>query len=273
VAAGCAPLVVRDLAVTLGGSVVLRGLNLELRRGELLALAGRNGAGKTTLVRAITRVVRPVSGSIHVLGDEVASLSPAALARRIAVLPQTAEVPHGFSAHEIALMGRTPHLGLLARETARDYAAVRRALQQTEIWELRDRRVETLSGGERQRLLLARALAQETPILLLDEPTAHLDLGRQAEVLDLVTRLRRECDLAVLAVLHDLTLAAQYGDRVALLADGRIAADGSPAEVLTEPVLAGTYGARVMVIQHPETGRPVVLPAAAQTGRVDGLDP
>jgi len=165
----------------------------------------------------------------------------------------------------VALMGRTPHLGLLQSEGRADLAAVRRALEQTDTWHLASRRMGELSGGERQRVVVARALAQETPLLLLDEPTAHLDMGHQAAVLDLVRQLCRREGKAGLAVIHDLSLAGQYCDRLVMLNEGRIVGEGKPQEVLSPQLLASVYGTRVSVFSHPLTGRPVVTPMAGDS--------
>ncbi|MDP2948115.1 MAG: ABC transporter ATP-binding protein [Chloroflexota bacterium] len=256
---------IRDLTVAYGDLVALRQVSLSLSEGEMLGVVGPNGSGKSTLIRAITRVVRPRSGAIRLDGRDATRLSQRELAQRVAVVPQNPYLPDAFTALEVALMGRTPHLGLLQSEGRADLAAVRRALEQTDTWHLATRRAGELSGGERQRVVVARALAQEAPILLLDEPTAHLDVGHQATVLDLVRRLCRESGAdtrprAVLAVVHDLTLAAQYCDRLVMLNDGRVAAEGKPYEVLSPEILASVYGTRVWVFPHPLTGRPVVTP-------------
>jgi iron complex transport system ATP-binding protein len=254
------PLTIDGVSVSFGRQRVLEGVDLELRPGELLGLVGRNGAGKSTLVRAVTRIVKIDAGTVLVFGERVDRLSTVALARRIAVMPQSAELPHGYSGLEIVLMGRTPHIALLGSEGDRDFAVARRAMEQTDTWQLSSRRIDQISEGERQRLLLARALAQETPVLLLDEPTTHLDIGHQAALLDLLAGLRRDRGLSVLAVVHDLTLAAHYCDRLALLEGGRVAVEGNAADVLTVERLSGMYGGNISVIEHPTTGKPVVLP-------------
>src|SRR5947208_2149178 len=161
--------------------VVLRDLSLAVAAGELVGLVGPNGCGKTTLIRAVTKVVKPVSGEVRLCGDEVGALPQAEVARRVAVVPQEPVLPEAFTALECVLMGRTPHLKLLENEGAHDFDAARQAMERTGTWELAERRVDELSGGERQRVGVARALAQETPVLLLDEPTAHLDIGHQAD--------------------------------------------------------------------------------------------
>jgi iron complex transport system ATP-binding protein len=179
----------------------------------------------------------------------------------VAVVPQDPVLPPAFSALDCVLMGRTPHLRLLQQEGPRDIEIARRAMLATEAWLLADRPVGELSGGERQRVVVARALAQETPVLLLDEPTAHLDIGHQGAVLDLMRTFTRRDGKAVLAVVHDLTLAAHYCDRIVVLRDGAIAAEGAPAEVLTPDLLRSVYGVSIAVFPHPDTGRPVVVPS------------
>jgi iron complex transport system ATP-binding protein len=260
---------IRDLTVAYGELVALRQVSLSLAAGELLGVVGPNGSGKSTLIRAITRLVRPLGGDIRLDGSEVGRLSQRELACWAAVVPQNPYLPDAFTVLEVALMGRTPHLGLLQSEGRADLAAVRRALEQTDTWQLASRRVGELSGGERQRVVVARALAQETPLLLLDEPTAHLDVGHQAAVLDLLRELCRREGKAVLAVIHDLSLAGQYCDRLVMLSGGCIVGEGEPQEVLSPSLLASVYGTRVSVFAHPLTGRPVVTPLseAACPGR------
>lgn len=258
---------VRDLTLAYGERVALRDVSLSLARGELLGVVGPNASGKSSLIRAITNVVTPQRGEIRLDGSLLSRLSRRELSLRVAVVPQNPTLPEAFTALEVVLMGRTPHLGLLQSERRADWAAVRRALEQTDALELAERRIGELSGGERQRVVVARALAQEAPVLLLDEPTAHLDVGHQATVLELLRRLCRNdgadgCPKAVLAVVHDLTLAAQYCDRLAMLSEGRLVALGSPQEVLSAQVLATVYRTQVSVFPHPVTGRPVVTPAA-----------
>jgi iron complex transport system ATP-binding protein len=240
--------------------IALRDVSLSLAPGEVLGLVGPNGSGKTTFIRAITGVVRPTAGIVRISELEVSSLSQRELARQMAVVPQDPSLPPAFAALECVLMGRTPHLRLLQNESAHDLEVARRAMTATDTWRFAGRLLGELSGGERQRVIVARALAQETPILLLDEPTAHLDIGHQASVLRLVRESARSDGKAVLAVVHDLTLAAQYCDRLVMLRAGSIAAQGTPAEVLEPSLLRETYGVAVDVFPHPVTGRPVVAP-------------
>ena len=255
-----AALDVTGLTVAYGPRVVLSDVSLSLQPGRLLGLVGPNGSGKTTLIRAISGVVAPRAGEVRLAGDDALRLSAREVALRTAVVPQNPHLPPAFTALELVLMGRTPHLGLLAAEGRADVEASRRAMQATDTWELAGRRIGELSGGERQRVLVARALAQETPLLLLDEPTAHLDVGHQAATLRLMARLCRSEGKAVLAAIHDLTLAAQFCDRLVMLHRGEVVAEGAPADVLTPERVRAVYGASVHVLSHPLTGRPVLAP-------------
>jgi len=239
----------------------LKGVSLSVSAGEVVGLVGPNGSGKTTLIRAVTGGLKLSAGRIELGGEDVERLTQAERARRAAVVPQNAVLPDAFSALEVVLMGRTPHLRFLQYEGERDIEAARQAMVATSTWELAERSLGELSGGERQRVVLARALAQDTPLLLLDEPTAHLDIGHQGATLGLVRRLCRDNGKGALAVVHDLTLAAQYCDRLVLLKQGEVAAEGDCESTLLQDVLERVYGARVSVFVHPETGRPVVAPS------------
>ncbi len=255
---------IESLSVNYGTRPALREVCLEVRPGETLALIGPNGAGKTTLVRAASGVLKAQAGAVRVEGRDLQRLSPAERARRIAVVPQARSLPEGFTAWQTAMLGRTPHLDWLGHPGPKDHELVRWALERTGALEMAERPVSELSGGEQQRVLLARALAQDTPILLLDEPTTHLDLSYQSGLLSLVQELAGERGLAVLMALHDLNLAALYADRVALLVGGRIVAVGSPPDVLTPSRLTAAFGVTVEVIPHPEYGTPLVLPDGRQ---------
>jgi iron complex transport system ATP-binding protein len=253
-------LTLSNLSVGYNSRLVLHNINLQVRGGEVVALVGPNGVGKSTLIRAVSGVTPIDAGKVLLGGVEVLRLSPAERARCIAVVPQAVSLPEAFTLAEIVLMGRTPHLPLWGAESKRDCEVAWRAMCRTAIESLADRRIDELSGGERQRVLIARALAQEPRVLLLDEATAHLDLKHQVAVLELVRSLAREHQLAVLATLHDLNQAALYADRVALLTGGELRAIGSPAEVLTPAHLSPAYGLPVQVISHPAYGTPLVLP-------------
>jgi iron complex transport system ATP-binding protein len=247
----------RGVTVHLGGRAVVDDVDVVVADGEWLALIGPNGAGKTTLLRALARLV-PYVGEITLDGRASTELARAELARLVAVVSQEPSTPPWMTVAEYVLLGRTPHLGPLAKEGARDRDAAARALGRLDLLPLADRRLGTLSGGEKQRVVVARALAQEARIVLLDEPTAALDIGHQQQALELLDGLRAESRLTLVAAMHDLTLAAQYADRMVLLDAGRVVADGSPAEVLTEAVIARHYGASIDVV--PVGDRLAVVP-------------
>jgi iron complex transport system ATP-binding protein len=252
---------IRSLTVRYRDFTALRSLSLEFEPGSMAAVLGPNGAGKSTLARALTRLVRAAEGEIRYGDRSLERISHAELARQVAVVPQDVWVPFDYTVLEMVLMGRAPHLGALGLEGERDVSLARASLERLGLLPLQQRSFQTLSGGERQRVLLARALAQDAPVLLLDEPTAHQDIGHQRGTLDLLAALNRE-GRTVLAVLHDLNLASLYFPRLVLLAAGEVAADGTAETVLTEERLREVYGAEVVVAPHPQNGRPVVLPAA-----------
>ena len=261
-------------ALTLGydEEPVLREVSLSLARQQFLGVVGPNGSGKSTLVRALSRVLPPLRGQVLLDGIDVYRMSARKLARRLAVVAQDSSVAFDFPAREVVLMGRAPHLSRLGIEGPRDYAIARECMELTHTEAFADRPITSLSGGERQRCMIARALAQQPDVLLLDEPTAHLDINHQIEILDLARRLTAERGLATLVVLHDLNLASQYCDSLVLLARGEVLADGSPQEVVTENRIRAAYGTDVQVRLHPTTGRPYVtllsrLPVSAPPTR------
>lgn len=265
-------LAISDLTVGYNASPILHQLSLQVKAGEILAIIGPNGAGKSTLVRAISGVLPVQCGRIEYDGLDLSRLSVPQRARYIAVVPQARDLPAAFTVYETVLLGRTPHLGWLGQTSAADHARTRWALELTHTETLASRRVGELSGGEQQRVLLARALAQQAPVLLLDEPTTHLDLQHQSQILNLVQSLAHPAadqlptlqPLAVLMVLHDLNLAALYADRVAILNQGRIHRVGLPKEILTPETLTEVYHVPVAVITHPQYGTPLVLPDGRQ---------
>ncbi len=251
------------VSVALGGHPVLHGIDLDIAQGEWVALIGPNGAGKTTMLRSVARLV-PFSGAIELDGRDTSELSRTELARLLAVVPQEPATPPWMTVGEYVLLGRTPHLGPLAKEGHRDRGAAAEALARLDLLGYAERRLGTLSGGEKQRVVVARALAQEAPIVLLDEPTASLDIGHQQQALELLDALRAESGLTLVAAMHDLTLAAQYADRMVLLDDGRVVADGGPADVLTEHLIARHYDASIEVVSID--GRIAVVPTRPTAG-------
>ena len=240
-------LAARDITVTLGGARVLEGIDLTVVEGEWLALLGPNGAGKTTLVRALSGTVRHAGsvtfGDSSVTGDGAQGLrGPRGRARRIAVVPQTPVIPPGITAFEYVLLGRSAHQGLRLSASLDDRRRSLAVLQRLDLEPFVDRDLATLSGGERQRVVLARALVADAPVLVLDEPTAALDLGHQFEILELLADLQQERGLTVVTTLHDLGVAGQFGDRLAVLHGGRLVAHGTPAEVLTPDAIGRWWG-------------------------------
>lgn len=250
---------INSLTIQLGSRVVLHNITLEVRPGEVLALIGPNGVGKSTLIRAASGILNPMRGRITIDDQDVHQLPIDLRARSIAVVPQAVHLPEAFSVIDTVLMGRTAYLGWLGRESEIDRSIALEAMQRTNTLDLASRRIGELSGGEQQRVLIARALAQAARVLLLDEPTAHLDLKHQADVLSLVRSLAHDQDYAVLIALHDLNLAAVYADRVALLSNGHLVALGTPEAVLTTEQLSPVYGLKISVFTHPENGSPWVM--------------
>lgn len=247
--------VVREVSVELGKRRILDAISLTVEPGQWVNIIGPNGAGKTTLLRSLLGTVEH-SGTIELGGDVVPR--PIERARRLAYVPQNPVIPGGMFVGDYVLLGRTPHRGVFGRDSDTDCNIAMDVLRRLDLAPFIEREVGSLSGGERQRVVLARALAQETDVILLDEPTTALDLGHQQDVLDLVETLRHERGLTVIATLHDLTLAARYGDRIALLAGGRIVESGSPTAVLTTATIAEHFGATVRIIDDPDG--PVIVP-------------
>ena len=249
----------QDVSLGYDRKTILKDLTFQVRPGEMVGLIGPNGCGKSTIIRALSRIIPPQSGKILLDGQDVTKISRLKLARLLGVVPQLPILPSAFTAFEIVLMGRNPHLGLFQYEGPKELTIAWQAMKKTGTQSLAGRRVSELSGGEIQGLLIARVLAQETQAILLDEPTANLDIGRQFEILDLIKNLCRQDNLTVLAALHDLNLAAQYCDRLILINDGRIHAEGTPKEVITSENVAEVYGAENCVYNHPVNGLPCVI--------------
>jgi iron complex transport system ATP-binding protein len=250
---------IHSITVNYGETEILKNLSLKIQAGEVVSLIGPNGAGKTTLMRAISGVLPLQSGSVEIDNDDLATMSISDRARLLAVVPQARRLPPEYSVRQAVLMGRTPYLGWLGNLSKHDYDRANWALERTQISEFAERRVDKLSGGEQQLVLVARALAQDSPVVLLDEPTAHLDLRHQATILDLVHDLARERGLAVLMSLHDLNLVSLFSDNIALLGEGRILAFGSPNEVLSPKYLSDVYQVPLDILPHPYRDVPLVL--------------
>ena len=248
-----------DLTVGYNLKPVLHSVALSLSAGEFIGLIGPNGCGKSTLLSALTRILKPMGGDALLEGKSLAEWSSIEVARRIAFVPQTESASFDFTVNDLVLMGRHPHLKPYRGETELDYQAVAEALAEADISHLAERPITQLSGGEHRRVLLARALAQQTPILLLDEPTAHLDITHQVELLQLLIRLTTGRNAGVMAALHDLNQAAEFCDRLILMSFGKILATGTPDEVLLPEQLKTAYSADIQIGKNPLTGRPMIL--------------
>jgi iron complex transport system ATP-binding protein len=246
-----------DVTVELGGARVVHAVSASVEAGEWVCLIGPNGAGKTTLLRAVAGLLT-YAGAISLAGRDAAILGRRELSREVAFVPQVPAMPAEMTVLDYVLLGRTPHIGYLGTEGRSDREAAARALVRLDLTDLARRPLGSLSGGERQRAVLARALAQEAPLLLLDEPTTSLDVGRQQQALELIDALRRAEGLTVLSAMHDLTLAGQYAERLLLLARAELVASGPPEEVLTEELIAAHYAASVRVLGLDGAGMAVV---------------
>lgn len=251
---------IQGLTCGYGSEFLLKDVNFAVRRGQIVGVIGPNGSGKTTLLRAITKVIVPLKGTIHLDGVDTSRLSAKGLARKLAVVSRPNEDDVKITVEEYVLLGRIPHregLGLL--ENKKDLQVAREAMALTDILALKERYMTDLSSGERQLASIARAIAQEPGLLLLDEPTSHLDIAHQIRVLDLVRRLNRESGLTVVIVLHDLNLAAQYCDRLLLLDGGFVRKEGNPEEVLTYEIIESVYKTVVVVRKNPISLKPYVI--------------
>ena len=251
------------LDIGYGERLVVAQLSLDLVKGGVTALVGPNGSGKSTLLKTLARLLKPKAGAVYLDGKSITRMHTAEVAREIAILPQGPVAPAGLTVGELVEQGRFPHAGALRMLRQQDYRYIEEALTLTDMMEFAHRALDSLSGGERQRAWIALALAQATPVLLLDEPTTFLDIGHQLEVLELVKRLNVEKGMTIILVLHDLNQAARYADRMIALDGGRIVADGTPEDVLTTSLLSDVFGVRAHIIKDPERGTPVCLPYAS----------
>ena len=254
------------------GKLLVNKVEVDLHPGGLLAVVGPNGAGKSTLCGILAGDLLPTEGEVEVCGHDVRKTKPAALARLRSMLSQHTPIRFPFTVREVVMMGRYPHVSRWRSPTEADFALADEAMRSTQVLHLADRVYPTLSGGEQRRVSLSRVLAQDAPVVLLDEPTNALDIAHQQLVMALCRRLADD-GRAVLAVLHDLNLAGAYADRVMVMAEGRVVAIGAPQEVLCPDLLSEVFGQRVMVLPHPETGRPVVPPSFAGRGEGGGFSP
>jgi iron complex transport system ATP-binding protein len=257
-----ARLAARDVTLGYDQRVIAEGLSVRIPDHSFTVIVGPNACGKSTLLRALSRMLKPSAGTVLLDGQAIGSLPAKRLARQLGLLPQTPIAPDGISVADLVARGRYPHQGLLRQWSREDERVVRESLAATGVTELADRYVDELSGGQRQRIWIAMALAQETGLLLLDEPTTYLDIAHQIEILDLCARLHEEEGRTLVAVLHDLNHAARYATWLIAMRDGRVVAEGPPGQIITAELVEDVFGLPCRVIPDPETGTPLVIPAA-----------
>ncbi|GGX90779.1 ABC transporter ATP-binding protein [Streptomyces minutiscleroticus] len=250
----------RGLGLGYGEREIISGLDVELPPGRFTVVVGPNACGKSTLLRAMARLLTPTAGTVLLDGRDIHHTSTKEVAARLGVLPQTPVAPDGITVADLVGRGRYPHQGWFRRWTAADSEAVGAAMLATDVLDLAGRSVDELSGGQRQRVWIAMALAQETDVLLLDEPTTYLDISHQLDVLDLLTDLNRKRGVTLAVVLHDLNLACRYADHLIAMKAGRVVAEGAPSDVVTESLVHDVFGLRNTVVPDPASGTPMVVP-------------
>lgn len=253
----------RQITVGYGGEPVIRGLDLDIARGDFTVVVGPNGCGKSTLLKALCRVNQPSDGRVELGGDDLHRMRGRAVAQRVSLLPQSAIAPEGITVGELVTRGRHPHHSLLRQWSPDDDRAIAAALERTHLTDLADTPIATLSGGQRQRAWVAMVLAQDTEVILLDEPTTFLDVAHQYELLELFAGLNRE-GRTIVAVLHDLNQAARFASRLVVMHEGRIRGDGPPAQVLTSELVEEVFGLACDVVDDPQSGTPMVVPHVRQ---------
>jgi len=239
---------------------VLKNININIERGKFYTILGPNGSGKTTLLRILSKSLHMDKGEIFIDEKELTQIKPKVLAKEMAVVSQNTEFEFEFLVQDIVLMGRTPHISRFRLESGEDIEIAKNAMQMTNTWEFRDKSINTLSGGERQRVVVARAIAQKTGIILLDEPISHLDIHHQIEIMNQLKQLNKNENITIIAVLHDLNIAAAYGDHMILMHDSGVYKNGTPEEVLTEDIIKKVYGLEVYITKNPKTGKIFIMP-------------
>jgi iron complex transport system ATP-binding protein len=251
------------LSIGYEDTAVIADLSVEVLDGRITAIVGPNACGKSTLLRGLARLLKPSGGQVILDGHDIGSLHTKEVARRLGLLPQTSIAPEGITVADLVSRGRFPHQKVLRQWSRSDDEAVAEAMRCTGVSELSGRLVDELSGGQRQRVWVAMVLAQQTPLMLLDEPTTYLDIAHQVELLDLFAMLNREQDRTVVAVLHDLNHACRYADQIIAMKSGSIVAQGDPKSVITEELVEAVYGLKCQIIDDPQTGTPLVVPRAS----------
>lgn len=258
-----------NLSLAYDDSTIIENLSATIQAGEVTTLVGPNGCGKSTLLRGFARLLKPKMGEVLLDGKAIHQLPTKELAKQLGILPQNPRAPEGLTVYELVAQGRYPHQGFFQQWSVEDEEITREAIATTNMIHFADRPLDTLSGGQRQRAWIAMALAQRTPMLLLDEPTTFLDIGYQLEVMELVEKLNRERQMTILLVLHDLNQAARYSDRMIVLREGAVFADGAPNEVLTADLLAEVFNVHASILHDPVTGTPLCVPQATVQAKLD----
>lgn len=253
-------LTTRKLSLAYDNHLIIQGLDLAINQGEITTLVGPNGCGKSTLLRGMARLLKPQGGTVYLEGEAIARLPTKELAKRLGILPQSPPAPEGLTVRELVAQGRYPHQNWLQQWSKQDELKVEEAIATTDLHQFANRPLDSLSGGQRQRAWIAMALAQDTEILLLDEPTTYLDLAHQIEVLDLLHWLNRKAGRTIVMVLHDLNLACRYSDRLIALRDGKLLAQGRPQAIVTEELVRQVFGLESIIISDPVTGMPLCIP-------------
>ncbi|MBM6383726.1 MULTISPECIES: ABC transporter ATP-binding protein [Paenibacillus] len=249
-----------DLVAGYDNKTVIHGVDLAIPSNQISVIIGANGCGKSTLLKTLARLIKPISGKITLDGKPISKIPPKQLARVVGLLPQSPIVPEGISVADLVGRGRFPHQSLLSGWTKKDYAAVAEAMEIMDITEFANHNIDELSGGQRQRVWIAMALAQETDILFLDEPTTFLDITYQVEILDLLTDLNRKHGTTIVMVLHDINLSARYADHIIALVEGKLVAEGAPSDVITSTMVKDIFGLDCTVVEDPLSGSPLVVP-------------
>lgn len=258
-------LTTRKLTLAYSGNTIIQGLDLAIPQGQITTLVGPNGCGKSTLLRGMARLLKPKGGMVYLEGDAIAHLPTKELAKRLGILPQSPTAPEGLTVRELVAQGRYPHQNWLQQWSQDDELKIEDAIATTHLCEFANRPLDTLSGGQRQRAWIAMALAQDTEILLLDEPTTYLDLAHQLEVLDLLYDLNQKGGRTIVMVLHDLNLACRYANHMVAMRDGRVHAQGKPTEVMTVTTMQQVFGLESRIVPDPVTGTPMCVPMSSRT--------
>ncbi len=261
----------QNITAGYGDKEILHGVSLTIPENRISVILGSNGSGKSTLLKTFSRLLNPSSGSVTLDGKPLCCIPTKQIARSIGLLPQTSVAPEGIKVAELVARGRYPHRKLLSPLSAKDYAAIQEAMEAMKITDLADRSIEELSGGQRQRVFIALALAQQTDILLLDEPTTYLDIAYQVEILDLLKNLNKEKGTTIVMVLHDINLSTKYADYLFAMKSGRLILEGTPAELITPENIRTIYGIESVVMQDPISGTPLMVPLSCHDGKCEAV--